>query len=127
MKPPKKNWLEWTIFAISLVLVLVTAGVLVQQQFSLEDKPPDPQIELGTPEAHDGYFAVPVKVTNRGDSTAASVQVEVALRTAEGESETGQFDLPYLPRRSTREGWVTFQHDPAKGKMEPRILGYEKP
>lgn len=127
MKAPQKNWLEWTIFAFSLLLILATAGVLVQQQFSLEDKPPDPHLELGTPEAHAGYFAVPVKVTNRGDSTAASVQVEVVLRTAEGESEIGRFDLPYLPRRSTREGWVTFRHDPAQGKMEPRILGYEKP
>lgn len=127
MKPPQKNWLEWTIFGFSLLLILATAGTLVQQEFSLEDNPPDPHIGLGTPESHDGYFAVPVTVTNRGDSTAASVQVEVVLRTPDGESETGQFDLPYLPRRSTREGWVTFRHDPAKGKMEPRILGYEKP
>ena len=84
-------------------------------------------MELGQPEAHDGYFAVPVKVINRGDATAAGVQVEVVLRRPGGESETGQMELPFLPRRSTREGWVTFRHDPAEGKLEPRVLGYEKP
>lgn len=127
MKPPKKNWLEWTIFGLSLLLILATAGVLIQQQFSLGEKPPDPQVELGIPEVHAGYFAVPVTVTNRGDATAANLHLEVVLRLPGGESETGQMELPFLPRRSTREGWVTFHHDPGEGKLEPRVLGYEKP
>ncbi len=127
MKAPQKNWLEWIIFALSLLLILATAGALICEQLSLGEKPPDPQVQLGPPEAHEGYFAVPVKVVNHGDETAASVHLEVVLHLPGGESETGQFDLPYLPRRATREGWVTFRHDPSEGKLEPRVLGYEKP
>jgi uncharacterized protein (TIGR02588 family) len=127
MKKPRKNWLEWVIFAVSLLLVLGTAGVLVLESFSLGKKEADPQMQLGPPTAHDGYFAVPVTVVNRGDGTAESVQLEVLLRLPGGETEKGEFQLQYLPRRATRHAWVTFRHDPRKGKLEPRVLGYQKP
>ncbi len=127
MKKPEKNWLEWSVFALSLVLILVTAGLLVQQWLSLGEKPPDPQVQLGLPEAHQGYFAVPVTVANRGDETAESVHIEVLLQLPGGESERGEFDLPYLPRHATRKAWVTFRHDPSKGKLESHVLGYQKP
>ena len=127
MKKPKKNWLEWSVFALSLGLILATATILIREQLSLGEQPPDPQMELGTPEAHAGYFAVPVKVRNDGDETAEDVHLEVKLLLPGGESETGEFSLPYLPRRSVREAWVTFRQDPRNGKMEARVLGYQKP
>ena len=127
MKKPKKNWLEWTVFALSLLLILATAGALVYEQVSLGKEPADPQIELGTPQPHAGYFAVPVRVTNQGDATAENVHLEVELQLPGGEKETGEFDLPYLPRHATREAFVTFRHNPSEGKMESRVLGYEKP
>ena len=127
MKKPEKNWLEWTIFAVSLGLVLGTAAVLIYQQLSLGQRPPDPQMQLGPPEAHEGYFAVPVTVTNRGDETIESVHLQVVLQLPGGESEQGEFDLAYLPRHATRQAWVTFRRDPREGKMESRILGYQKP
>ena len=127
MKKPQKNWLEWTVFAISLALIMATAGALLYESFSSGKKPPDPQIRLGAPRAHQGYFSLPVTVNNRGDETAANVHLEVTLIFPGGETEKGEFDLPYLPRRATREAWVTFRHDPRKGKLEPRVLGFQKP
>ncbi|HEY3662416.1 MAG TPA: hypothetical protein VGL24_04620 [Chthoniobacterales bacterium] len=127
MKKPQKNWLEWTVFAFSLLLVLGTAGLLIHEHLSLGQEPADPQITLGSPEAHDGYFAVPVKVVNRGDNTAESVQIEVELQLPGKESEKGQVQLNYLPRQATRHAWVTFRHDPRQGKMETRVLGYQRP
>ncbi|MEO5754708.1 MAG: hypothetical protein ABIR38_08375 [Chthoniobacterales bacterium] len=127
MKKPKKNWVEWGVFALSLVLILVTVGLLLKEQISLGENPPDPQVQLGPAEVHAGYFAVPVTVANRGDETAESVHVEVVLKLSGGESETGEFDLPYLPRRATRQAWVTFRHDPGSGKLEAHVMGYQKP
>lgn len=127
MKKPQKNWLEWIVFAISLCLVLGTAGVLLQQHFTMTKGPPDPQIALGEVEPHDGFFAVPVKVTNRGDTTAESVHIEVELTSPDGKRETADFDLPFLPRHAEREGWVTFHQDPRLGKLQGRVLGYQKP
>ncbi len=127
MKKPDKNWLEWIIFAVSLCLVLGIAGILISQYLSLGERPPDPQMQLGAPEAHEGYFAVPITVSNRGDETIENVHLEVTLQLPGGESEKGECDLPYLPRRGTRQAWVTFRHDPREGKLESRILGYQKP
>lgn len=127
MKKPKKNWLEWIVFAFSLALLLGTIGVLILEAVSSGDRPPDPYPTLGPAEAHDGYFAIPVTVENRGDTTAENVHVAVELKLPGGESERGEFDLPYLPRRAKRHAYVTFRHDPAQGKLEPMILGYQKP
>lgn len=127
MKKPQKNWLEWVIFALSLVVVLGIASLLLYQVFSLGTKPADPHLQLGPVEAHEGYFAVPVMIVNRGDETAENVHLAVELQRPGGETERGEFDLPYLPRRATRHAWVTFRHDPGEGKLEPLVLGYEKP
>ncbi|HEY2800021.1 MAG TPA: hypothetical protein VGI85_05470 [Chthoniobacterales bacterium] len=127
MKKPRKNWLEWVIFAVSLLLVLGMAGVLVWESFSLGKKEADPEMELGPSAAHGDYFAVPATVVNRGDGTAASVQLEVLLKLPGRETEKGEFQLQYLPRHATRHAWVTFRHDPREGKLEPRVLGYQKP
>lgn len=127
MKKPQKNWLEWTVFAFSLCLVLSAAALLLYQHFTMTKGPPDPQIVLGEVRAHDGFFAVPVRVKNRGDTTAESVHIEVELSLPDGKSETADFELPFLPRHAEREGWVTFQQDPRLGKLQPRVLGYQKP
>lgn len=127
MNIPKKNWLEWIVFAMSLALICATLGVLVFETRSLTNEPPSPQIELGRPEWRQSYFAVPVTVKNAGDQTAENVQLEVDLILPNGQKETGKVNLQYLPRRATRDAWVTFRSDPSKGKLEPRVLGYEKP
>ena len=82
--------------------------------------------EIGTPEPRAGYFAVPIKAMNKGDHTAEGVHIEVVL-AARGEEETGDFEIAFLPRRGSREAWVTFKSDPRSGALEARVLGYEKP
>jgi uncharacterized protein (TIGR02588 family) len=39
----------------------------------------------------------------------------------------GELTIAFLPRRATREGWVTFQQDPRAARLTARVLGYEKP
>jgi uncharacterized protein (TIGR02588 family) len=127
MKVPKKNWLEWMIFALSLALICATVGILVYESRSLSNESPSPQIELGPSEWHQSYFAVPVRVRNAGDQTAQNLQIEIDLVLPNGDKETGKVNLDYLPRRATRNAWVTFRHDPGQGKLQPRVLGYELP
>ena len=127
MKKVKKNRLEWVVFGISLLLVAGTLGFLVYDAVSLEKMPPDIEVRLGAPEQHGQEFIVPVSVINRGDQTAEGVQVEVTLETGGAEPERGEFAIAFVPRRATREGWVAFRTDPSKGRLTPRVLGYEKP
>ena len=125
MKLPQKNWLEWSVFAVSLVLVISTLGYLVYDALTLGDAPPNIAVTLGDPEQRGDVFVVPVAVTNHGDQTAESVLVEVAL--GEAEQERGELEIAFLPRGATGEGWVTFQSDPRGGQLRGRVVGYERP
>lgn len=71
---------------------------------------------------------MPVSVTNQGDETAEGVQVEVVLESDGKEQESAEFEIAFLPRYSTREGWITFGTDPRTvDQMKARVLGFEKP
>ena len=126
MKPPKKNWLEWVVFGLSTVLLVSVIAFLIYESATIGNAPPDIHVQVGKPEPRAGYFAVPVEATNKGDHTAEGVHIEVVLR-AGGKEETADFDVQFLPRRGSREAWVTFKDDPSKGSLEARVLGYEKP
>jgi uncharacterized protein (TIGR02588 family) len=126
MKKPQKNWLEWAVFALSALLITALISFLVYESATIGDAPPDVHVEIGTAEPRAGYFAVPIEVMNKGDHTAEGVQIEVVLKGG-GEEETGEFEIAFLPRRGSREAWVTFKSDPQNGSLEARVLGYEKP
>ncbi len=117
----RKNALEWSVFAFSLVLVVGVVGYLGVAAWRDTDAPPDFVVEWDAPTPRgDGGFEVPVHVRNEGTTTAANVQVEV---TSGGESVT--FTLEYVPRHSTREGIALFERYPAQPVA--RVRGYERP
>lgn len=127
----QKNWLEWSVFVIGLVLVLGTVGFLGWDAATSKGAPPDLVATLGTPRrvasSRGDQYVVPVKIVNRGEQTAEGVQIEVTLKSPGAETETAGFDVPFLPRQSSREGEVVFPTDPSSKKLEARVLGYEKP
>ena len=128
MKKLEKNWVEWAVFALSLVLVAGTLTYLAYDGVTVGSEPPILEVRTGAPFERQGNFIVPVSVTNLGDLTAEGVHIEVALENGGEEVERADFDVAFLPRRATREGWVTFQTDPrAAQKINARALGYEKP
>lgn len=123
----QKNWLEWAVFALGLILVSATLGYLIYAGVSMGHKPPSLEVRLGTPEPGQFNFMVPVTVVNHGDETAEGVRIEVVMNSAGGEQERGQLDIPFLPRHATREGWVTFEKDPRTAQLKALVLGYQKP
>ena len=128
MKKLEKNWLEWIVFACSLLIVAGTLGYLIYDVATLSDAPPTITFKLGQPQPQSNHFIVPVSVTNRGDQTAEGVHVEVTLENSGKEQENAEFEIAFLPRHSTREGWVTFKTDPRTvEQMQARVLGFEKP
>ena len=127
MKLPQKNWLEWSVFAVSLLLVVGVFAYLVYDAATLGDRPPSIEVQLGAPEQRADAYAVPVSVTNQGDQTAEGVIVEVVLERG-AEQEQAQFEIAFVPRGSTRNGWVTFQTDPRSAdQVTGRVLGFELP
>lgn len=127
-KQVEKNWLEWIVFGVGLLLVVSTLAYLVYDGATSADTPPEVEVRLGEPRAGGAGFLVPVTVFNRGGQTAEGVTVEVVLEGAGSpEPERGDFTVAFLPRGGTREGWVAFRSDPRAGKLTARASGYEQP
>ncbi|HZI17523.1 MAG TPA: hypothetical protein VEY09_02920 [Pyrinomonadaceae bacterium] len=122
----RKNWLEWGVFAVSLALLAGVLGFLAYDAATGSSREAELEVSLGEPERRGAGFGVPVRVSNRGGQTAEGVHVEVVLRHGAGE-ERGQFVVAFVPRGSSREGFVNFTTDPRGGSLDARVLGYEKP
>ena len=123
----KKNWLEWLVFAVSFVLVLCTLGYLVYDGATSAKTRANIELELGKQQSQANRFIIPVLVTNSGDTTAETVQIEVTLENSGKEQESAQLEIGFLPRHSKREGWVTFQTDPRTvQETKARVLGFEQ-
>jgi uncharacterized protein (TIGR02588 family) len=127
MKKIQKNWLEWVVFALGLIMVLSTLAYLGYAGASIGDDPPNIEVRLGTPEQRQFNFIVPVTVVNHGDETAEAVQIEVVMTSAGEEKARGEFQVAFLPRHATSEGWVTFEQDPRAAQLKARVLGYQRP
>lgn len=127
MNVPQKNWLEWTVFVIGLALVCGVFGYLVYDAITLGDAPPTMSIQIGQPEQQGQYIAVSVAVTNQGDQPAEDVLVEVSYE-GEQEPQQSQFQIAFLPRSATGEGWASFHASSGViGQFKARVVGYSKP
>ena len=128
MRKIEKNWVEWIVFAVGLALVLSVLVYLVYDGATMGSEPPSIEVRLGSPEPRAYNFIVPVTVTNHGDETAEGVTIEgLSEGGAEQTPARGALTIAFIPRRATREGFVTFQHDPRAARLTARVLGYEKP
>lgn len=117
-----KNPLEWTVFGISVLLIIVIVAVLAREAWATGDEPSRLEIELGVPEVVGDRISVPVKVTNQGDRVASNVEIEVEA----GETKSG-FTLDFVPRQATQEGRVWFPLGAEAGGLKGRVSGYEEP
>ena len=127
MKKPAKNGLEWTVFIASSIVVLAVLGYLATKAWTEKKTPPELRIETGTMIASNGSYRVPLLVRNTGGATAESVVIEAVLRRGEEEVERAELELSFVPRRSEREGLVTFRHDPRCCAIVTRAVSYEEP
>lgn len=128
MKNLEKNWLEWVIFAVGLLLVVSTLGYLIYDATTVSEAPPNIEIQLGEIQPQTQNFLVPVSATNKGQQTAETVQIEVVLENGGKEEESAEFQIQFLPRGAKRSGWVTFETDPRTvEKIKTRAVGFEKP
>ena len=128
----QKNVLEWSVFAISLLLVSATLFYLGREVLNAHEAPPHIALKLGEPRALQNSgsppsFIVSVEASNKGWQTAEGVHIEVEMRRGNEEPQTADFEIAFLPRNSSREGWVAFKGKPENIKWSARVLGYEIP
>mgnify|MGYP000222755991 CR=1 FL=1 len=131
MTPIRKNWLEWTVFAFGLAVLLAVTAFLTVKAVQHDGRPPTLSLELGEPwqqaDASPPYVVVPVTVRNDGDSAATEVDVAVTVTRGGQVLEQGALNIDELPRQSRRGGAVTLRNMPGPGELAARIVGYADP
>jgi uncharacterized protein (TIGR02588 family) len=126
-RPLQKNWLEWSVFAVGLVLVFGVIAYLVYDSVISSGRPPEIAVEVGEIRRTVGGWAVRVDAENSGGVTAEDLRVAVVLEANGREQERVELDLPFVPRHSRRGGWVEFRHDPSVGRLSGYAIGYATP
>lgn len=123
-----KNWLEWSVFGVSLLLVAGVLVFLTYKTYTHQSSPPDIRVSYAPSPTKNAPYRYHVKVQNIGGQTAEEVIIEVML-LKEGEVlERSQVQLPFLPNSATHESWVNFTLDPARSDSTAyRVMSYKKP
>ncbi len=119
-----KNVLEWTVFAISCLLVLTTLVILIMDTPHSSRTPALIAVQAGPAYSEKGLTWIPIEIVNSGGKAAESVQVE-ARRPSTGEATTITID--HLPRGATKSGQVSFPGSDAAIAVEVRVASYQEP
>lgn len=119
---------EWIAAGMGLAALLVITGTLLFEVITGNGHPPRISAQAGEITAQDGVFHIPVELTNHGSRTGAGVLVVGELRDGEGEVvEEAEFELDFLPPRSTRRGGLYFDLDPHDFELSISPRGYHYP
>jgi uncharacterized protein (TIGR02588 family) len=119
--------LEWAFGFVGFALVAATIVFLAYEALTGGNAPPDIAVRADRIVAQDQGYLVEISATNRGDRTAAAVQVQAELKNGAETVESSEVQFQYLPARSERKGGVYFTHDPRRLKLVIRARGYERP
>ncbi|MCP2045475.1 hypothetical protein [Pontibacter sp. HSC-36F09] len=123
-----KNGLEWTVFGVSLVLVLTILAYLSYMTYTHEPSSPDLTLEYYHDPSANAPHRYRVVVHNRGGETAEEVQVELTTESGGEEVESAELSIAFSPKDSKREGWVNFKEDPASADtLVARVVSYKRP
>ncbi|MCC9169133.1 hypothetical protein [Pontibacter harenae] len=123
-----KNKLEWTVFAISLGLVLSILGFLGYKIYKDQATPPDLYVEHVHDPSKLSPYRYRVVVHNVGGETAGEVTVELVLKKGEIVLEQAELAIAFVPKNSKREGWVNFVDNPALADtIVNRVISYKRP
>ena len=123
----KRNWLEWSILAISVAVVVALVGYLLVAGLS-NGGPAVIRAEVAAAEATDGPdggWLVPLTVRNEGGSAAVSIIVEGTANVA-GTEESSELAIDLLAAESEVELVLGFSGQP-DGEVQVRVVGFETP
>jgi len=121
------SWCEAVFAALGLLLVVGTVGFLIYRGITSGTRPPAIRIERRAITPQQNGYVLEVDIRNDGDRTAAALTLEGELELPDGEKETSDVSLDYVPSNSHRRAGLFFEHDPAKHPVKLRAKGYQEP
>lgn len=119
-----KNWLEWSVFGLSCVLIVAILGFLTFEARRAGGRTARVVAVIGAVEQNGGWTHVPVALHNQGDEVASHVEVTVIARSAGGE-RTGVLSVAEISRHASHEGRISFPVLMESEDIEIRAIGYE--
>ena len=118
---------EWVAAAVSTVMVLLVIGYIASKALTDGGSPPAVEVRPDSVLRAGGMWIVPFSAENRGDRTAADVQVRGELREGDRTVESSDAAVDYVPGQAVRRGGLFFHADPRAYRLELRALGYQDP
>ena len=115
----KRRGAEWVALAVSVLIVLGLAGLVIYQEVVRGTEPPviEVQPKLEEVRQEGGAYYVPINIANKGEVTAEDIEVQMSLEIEGEEPEMIAFAVKFLAGGETEEQTVVFQNDPAEGKL----------
>ena len=127
-KSPETPPLEWIASAIGLLLLLGALAVIGAEALDGQSgQLPAVEVAVVRVEPAGAGFVVGFEAANRSGGTAASVEIEGALKSGEATVETSGAVIDYVPAHSRRSGGLYFREDPRRHRIELRALGFQTP
>jgi uncharacterized protein (TIGR02588 family) len=122
----KRNVVEWLVLGISVLAIIVLAGVLLIEGIG-PTREPNPMVTLRTAEARPGHMGwiVPATVANDGDLAAEAVLIEATAAIA-GEPETSEVEINFLPAGTEVKVAFAFSAKP-EGEIATRLVSFRVP
>jgi len=120
--------LEWIAAGIGLLCLLFLLGAIgygwLQGGVQMS---PDIVVKSDAASRRSDGYVVTFEAFNRGDETAASLDIEGRLLAGDRVIETSKATIDYVAGHGSAEGGLFFVHDPANLTIEVRPLGFQKP
>jgi uncharacterized protein (TIGR02588 family) len=120
--------LEWISAGAGLLIAVALFAIIGSAALTgSEDVVPHLSAQVdGVVRAGNGHV-VQVTIQNRSSRTAASVQIEGALKQGSASVETSSASIDYVPGHSQATGGLHFTRDPRAYQLELRVIGHELP
>ena len=118
---------EWLAAAVGVLLLLGSIGVVVRQAVVSRGSPPVLELRASQATKAGSYWLVRVDAANRGERTAAGLEITGTLRFGGSVVEESRATIDYLPPRSRRSAGLYFTKDPRTASLELRPTGYQDP
>lgn len=113
---------EWIVAGFGLALVCIAFFFLIYKAFFIEQGDPVLDFAVERVVNQDGGALVLAKVSNTGRQTVTALQI-----TGIAANEEHEFEVDFLPARSSRRFGMFFSFVPLKNDVKFRAGGYQEP
>ncbi len=121
------HWIEWVTGIVSSLLVIAMLGRISWDIYRYDDSKADFELAVVSIEPVSSGFRVNFDIHNVSQSTAATVHVVGALRSADGATDTADVTFDYVAAESHDNGTLFLKNDPRSGTLDLRVAGFTDP